>query len=1211
MYRLKENTTDDNYTYIDDKILIMMKDKNIYPFKGWWPKTYFIMTQVKENPNIEIDKDALINQFTMSKRTKKSRFNDDTSLVDIRPTVPSKWDSDYDGSPATEKVVDIDISQNVEMNANDNVRLSSITNTEEANPPDISHQEDAMDTASDIGENEPKIEINIGPILSIPSHEPQGHAKLDTEYEEFLKIVSAEKNDEKIENNLLTSTVEKEHENNQSVKSVSLNDESIEIDQDYDSEDSSSSDESVSLHNIVDESMDKSFVKKLKKKKKSSNKKSKKYKKKEGKKKKRKSSSSESSQVSESESDSSSEESESESTDSTSSIEKKKKKKSKDKKKKKNKANFKKKYKGDKIKVKNVEDGIDNNSSILNLLEKAFNVEIKKRPLDHEEPKQKKKKRKHDKKENKSNGGNEDKFEKVKECLKETFTKLVKTDIVGKNQSLSCDDSTVNEVLKYLKIDEEKEKKNKKSKKNSKRKYDSDISDDEKFTKKFKLDDGSKYSDSERKKKSKKKKSSKKFNDSDEQILKKKSKKKSRTSDSSETEDGEGSKHKKSKNEKGTEHFFGLRPNEWNINNQSSMRGVVHHSDVKNSPPKNSECNEIVKLDKSESLQSTNENLSFSSNEGNKSEMSNVLNNLNKYDGQSNNLLEISNENINRNEDYISENVVEDKIEIDFSNLGCDKSKKVEDENNEVSEQCDLKLLEHKNNLPTTILTTNVNYKEQESDPIKILKSTQSKPLKQNNNSSILNTLIKPYGRPISYRDKVKMNLKKLSTCQHIPFVFGFSSPLNLIKSNNLNIEKIKESFDVLKEEAKPKLDESKLLKVDRPKVVICPQIQKKSNVANIIPPKIDMETDNKVLDRSFSWEDSDESNSNQSTVSSEHLSDEAESDQIDYSLTENDSLNTCGKNQPKTNEIFSNDVEVKNYQSQLHTSGMTDLNISSSSEYNEQEQIIEIDSIVEKEKITTSLNFGDLSKYEQHFESNANTMELKNGGISDKTVCPVEKNSNSVYLQSSVIIEDVSKTDNELITQWKSDWNELNKSVIEINKSTNYSLDETMNFKLKKKSRWDEQPNEKMDSLESFMYEDESMDKMSNYTYDRTKSTSSMSNDFLEEQNLTCETTSIKSGNDGLEYNNCSESLPKDYYDDYSQSYEQYSCIPLYSDMKSIESSELSPVDYSLYENYNPNYEYCDKDYEMWKSIDSSQQLTSIPTTSDTLPSSLQVSCI
>lgn len=1195
----------------------MMKDKNIYPFKGWWPKTCFIITQVKENPNIEIDKDALINQFTMSKRTKKSRFDDDTSLVDIRPTVPSKWDSDYDGSPATEKVVDVEVPQNEEMNTNDDVRLSIFTNTENIrhNPSDISSlQEEAMDTASDIGENEPKIEINVGPILPITSHEPQGHARLDTEYEEFLKIVSAEKNEEKISNDFLTSTVEKNNENNQSVNLVLLNDESIEIGHENDSEDSSSSDESVSLHNIVDESMDTSFIKKLKKKKKSSNKKSKKYKKKEGKKKKHKSSSSESSQVSESESDSSSEDSDSESTDSTSSIEKKKKKKSKDKKKKKSKAIYKKKHKGDRNKVKNLEEGNDN-SNILNLLEKAFNVEIKKKPLDHEESKQKKKKRKNYKKENKSNEENEDKFEKVKECLKETFTKLVKTDIVGKNQSLSCDDNTVNEVLKYLKMNDEKGEKNKKSKKNSKRKYDSDISDDEKITKKFKLDDNLKHSDSDKKKKNKKKKSSKKFNDSDERILKKKSKKKSKTSDTSETEDGECSKDTKSKIEKGIEHFFGLRPNEWNINNQSSMRGVVHLSDVKSTPSKNSELNKIVKLDESKSLQLNNENLSILSSKNNKSDIPSVLNSFDKYGELSNNLFEISDKNLNSNKDNVSTNIPRQKIKIGFSNSDSEKSKEDECniENDEMSNESELynkNLLEQENNLPSTISPANDNYKHQEPAPINVLKPTQCKPFKQNNDSP-LNTLCQPVGKTTSYRDKVKMNLKKLSTCQHIPFVFGFSSPLNLIKSNNLNIEKIKESFDVLKEEVKPKVEESKLLKVDRPKVVICPQTQKKSNQVNIISPKIDVGTDDKELDRTFSWEDSEESSSNKSSVTSEHLSDEAESDQIESSLMDNDTLNKSNENQLYANEIFSNDGKIKNHQLQLQTSDMTKSNIRLGSENKEQEQITEANNIVLNEKISTSLNSGDLIKDGQHFVSNTNAIILKNESISVTTVCSDEKNSDPVYSQNSIIAVDVSKTDNELITQWESDWNELNKSVIEVNKSVDYSLDETMNLNLKKKSRWDEQPNEEMNSSQSYIHEEESMDKTSNFTYDRAKSTSSMSNDFLEEQNLTFETTSLKSGNDGSEYNNCSESFPKDHFDDYSQSYEQYSCIPLYSDMKSIETNELSPVDYSLYENYNPNYEYCDTDYDMLKSADSPQQLTSIPTTNDTLPSSLHVSCI
>jgi len=259
----------------------MMKNKMIYPFKGWWPKAYFIVTQVKEDPNVEIDKDAFINEFTTSKRIKKSRFNDDISMTDLRPTVPSKWDSDYDGSPIADKVADIDISQNIEININNSI--SKVEN----NPPDISFQEKTMDTTSGTVIHEPDNDVNVCPILPTLHEEIQEHSKLNTEYEEFLKIVSVEKT---LKNNMPINIDLQDKETSPSIKSVSINDESVQ--NESEDETSTKSSDGSNLLNNVDES---SFIKnlssidkKLKKKKKKSY--IKKSKKKESKKKKRKTS---------------------------------------------------------------------------------------------------------------------------------------------------------------------------------------------------------------------------------------------------------------------------------------------------------------------------------------------------------------------------------------------------------------------------------------------------------------------------------------------------------------------------------------------------------------------------------------------------------------------------------------------------------------------------------------------------------------------------------------------------------------------------------------------------------------------------------------------------------------------------------------------------------------------------------------------------------
>lgn len=1147
-FRLKDNPIYYNYNHLDDNLLVMMKDSNIYPFKGWWPKKYFIMCQVKEDPNLEIDKDELINEFAPSKRTKKSRFNDDTSMVDIRPTVPSKWDSDYDGSPATDKVMDVEVSQNLDIITSNDV---GIVIKQENNPPDISCQnEESMDTTSDVCEFDPNIKV-ISTSSPNRSQEPQVHAILDTEYEKFLKIVNVENSEKSVESNFSTATITKEDENNLLVKSsTSLNGDSV--------EDSSvkSSDDFASLHSAEEKSInDKTLVNrlssvdlKLKKKKKiSTSKKSKKIKKKESKKKKRKYSSSESSEDSESESDSSSEESDSETTDSISSVEKKKYK-SKDKKKKKSKHNLKKKYKSVKNKAKNSGDEKDN-SNILNLLEKAFNVEIKMKSSDDEELKQKKKKRKHEKKENKSNEENDDDFEKVKECLKETFTKLVKNDKVSRNQSLTCDDSTVSEVLKYLNMDDEKLKKNKKSKKSFKRKHESDISGEEITPKKSRLDGSFKIKDGEKKKKSKKKKSSAKRSfDLEEHVSKKKSKKKSKITDSSETDDEEDLEQKKMKNE--NDHFFGLRPNEWNIKNHSSMRGVVHHSEVKNincTSPTNdtSGFDEELNLKRSRSIHLSEENsslLDLKNNQNEKLGLRRVLveqfeqREKSSYDSESGELKEYN---------------VNDKL-----------LNKIDNE------------LKHKNDEIQNTLSIYDNIEEQVlNEDNNVLNELT------NNKLDVTNTTItKSIGETISYRDKVKMNLKKLSTCQHIPFVFGFSSPLGLMKPINIKVEKNKPNLKEPSDLIKSVIDESTLSNFDGSKVVISPEITKKSHETNIVP-----EANNKVFGSTLSLEDSEKSSIN----SWEYLSDEGQKEQMELNLLKN----KYNDNQLCKNDSVLNCKAVKKIEE--HSFDTTE----SSSCGSDLENQNEFDNIVVGE-ITTSSNPTNISKFEQHKESNMISPQ------NDRSIqtTSVLKDSDSICPQSSNIDLEASIINNELIVQWTSDWSKFNSSVIQNNLSV-CEINDHSELHLKK-SRWDEPPKyEEIDTPKSYVNRHNELKDISNdFTTDNLVNKNVQSKeDFVSEEQI-CEIDSVV---DNTRY--YSEDWSNEYADDCSQSYEQCSFTPHYSKMKTIENDKLIPVDYSIYENYNPNYNYHDENYDNWKSVNSFDQLTTVVINNET-ESSIQV---
>lgn len=1127
-----------------------MNDKNIYPFKGWWPKLSFIVTQVKEDPNVEIDKDAVI--ITTSKRIKKSRFNDDTTLVDLRPTVPSKWDSDYDGSPVADKVVeDIDVPQNIEINTNDDVIMVV---REEENLPDVGHQEEVMDTTSDIGDVESKIEVNVSQVLPILSHEPQEVSKLNTEYVEFLKIVSAEKVDENITDDIsytnvttTATTVEIENQNNLSTKLDLFKCESA-LDKSEEDTSNKSSDEYVSLHSVTHRPSDLSFVKnltsidkKLKKKKKPLHKKSKKNKKKVIKKKKySKSSSSESTLDSESESDSSSDY-ESETSNSSSSVEKnKKKKKSKDKKKRKDKTNCNKKHKSDKNKIKQFENEKDSNSSILNLLEKAFNVEIKKRSFsDSEEPNLKKKKRKYNKKEDNLNENNDNKLEIVKECLKETFTKLVKTDKDYKN--VSCDESTVDEVLKYLNMDKEKEKKNKKSKKSSKRKYDSDISDHDITPKLSKLNNSLKFENGEKKKKSSKKKTEKKSVGNN--ISKKKPKKKSKqTSDSSETEDEYDYKHKKIHDDE-IENFFGQRPNEWN-KNKSSMRGVDKHSDSKTNDKSFCQLDDNVKINSDPSYVvevNACSSKGDKNKKGGKSKKSekikiknkdvlsiDIIEEGNKLENDTGKSSETSdNSNIDNN---ISENNAVGKIEkinLGKTELG-DEEDIVNTENekisNTISDQSDTNLLRHEDDIPEKMLPTEYYYNEQ-NDRNEDLNNdsilTISKPFEQNDKPITIISPIISSGGNMSYRDKVKSNLKKLSTCQFIPFVFGLSPPLSLIKSKKLTFEKNK-SFRAIKE-IKPKVDSELLNFVDTAKVVI-------SNEA-----KIDM---NLIHDT--------DSHLSSSTIANvRNLSNEGKSEQIESSLLGHDSSDTNDDEYPQC-ETLSNDFERK----ELEQSNTIESNSSSDKE-NIQNIFSKHENIIAGEETTTFLHLSGSSESEQNVEDSLDSMTFQNkcnalSNIDSKLVEMTQSLEINFSDCNSSTNQEYDQIDHDLISQWMSDWSKI--VAAKTNISNSYISDtSTVDYQRKKKSRWDKPPNNEQKDYNDII--------STNFQNEN----SSTNADYLEEQNFANEIPLINSVNQRYDYSECWSNE----YADHSQPYHEY------SEINSVYNDEVNPTDYSVYEKY------------------------------------------
>jgi len=557
-----------------------------------------------------------------------------------------------------------------------------------------------------------------------------------------------------------------------------------------------------------------------------------------------------------------------------------------------------------------------------------------------------------------------------------------------------------------------------------------------------------------------------------------------------------------------------------------------------------------------------------------------------KIDSVSINIVEEKNF-INFNSDNESNEKVMHSIEVDYEPL------------NKSADKCPNDILKLKNDLQQTESLKNDTSEQHNMG--KNLKSifkpqTQSTPpIDLYDKPPITCTVIKAVTETVSYRDKVKMNLKKLSTCQNIPFGFGFSTPISLIKSDKIKDLKVtnKEKEDKSNKD-KPKVNETQLLKSDIPKVINFPQTQiEEPDVTKKELLKINIETNNKALHHSYDWDDSEESNTDRSLVTntntSEHSSDEGESEQINSSLLKNDSPNISNKNET------SNDGQLKKLGG--ITSNVLETNSSSDSVIKEQEIPLEVDNFLMEKEITTLSNSTGFS--DQHLD--CNTEGLENDVISFKME---KKDSDPMYSQKPRIdILEVSKSNNELITQWTSDWINLDKSVTEINHSSNSKSGDDK-LRLKKKSRWDKQPmDNKIGELQSFNngqeeYKDET--EITILTDELKYTPSNNEDDLYNEQNQTCEIMSINC----INYDN--HEINPFAYDDFSVTYEQYTGIPMYSEMKTIEHDLLSPIDYSVYENFNPHYNYHSEDYDMWKSADTDkpghEMIQAIPTTDETV---------
>lgn len=456
----------------------------------------------------------------------------------------------------------------------------------------------------------------------------------------------------------------------------------------------------------------------------------------------------------------------------------------------------------------------------------------------------------------------------------------------------------------------------------------------------------------------------------------------------------------------------------------------------------------------------------------------------------------------------------------------------------------------------------------------------------------------------------MKINLKKLSTFQHIPFGFGFSS-FDLMDIKKLKVEEAKHVFEV-----QPNLDDLKNSMLNKSKVVICSEKQNNS-ITKVIPPKTDIET-NKMLDRSFNWEDSEESDSGQTLVISANTPDHFSNDMENYQIDLKSKHNNYSLNENDQNEILSNDREVNELD---QTFSLAETNNSSDLKVKENTISSEVGSVfAEDDELSNLSNSIYLSKSSEHL--------LFNGMVSQNDTdnllmnFPEKKYSEIVCSQNLVIDLDILQNDNELITQWKSDWYKLDRSVTEINNTINNQFGDSNKLKIKKKSRWNVQfQDNNIYELQSVANgQEESQNITNDYAYNELNNTILPSNESLENQNLTYTNSvmPINNSNDSSSYDCHSETYSNEYANysqychsetysneniDYSQSYDYYSQIPIYSEMKTIEDDQLSPVDYSIYENYNPTYDLHD-DYDMYKSLDTSHQ----PMVDDT-SSSIQVS--
>ncbi|XP_050526241.1 uncharacterized protein PF3D7_1120600-like isoform X2 [Daktulosphaira vitifoliae] len=1208
--KMKDNCTDLYYNEVNDKIITLMKNKNVYPFKGWWPKLPFIITQVKENPNIEIDKDEEINKLTSSKRAKKSRFNNESYIVDLRPTVPSKWDSDYDGSPIIEKSMEPEVSQLCSQPLNTN----NVYDNKNIEPKYLCNKED-MDIASDVGVEEFTIEANTKSISS-SKHLIQEINSLDNEYEEFLKTVT-------IEN-------DKNQQINQDVKPVVLPiTHCIQLDDSIQNESEDNlikvSDDNITLTkvNVITESqIDKnSHLIDFKDDSKSRKSTHKKLKKKDNKKKKHESSSSDSSSKSVSDSDSSTSDSESDSSDSSSSMEiKRKVKKSKEKKKKKSKSN-KSKVKDFALKNKIMED---DNSGILNLIEKAFNVEIKMKSSDVEELKMKKKKKKYNKK---GENHNEDLL-KVKECLKETITKLVKpTDTVTKNaSSKNSENDTVNEVLKLLKMNEAVGNKKKKSKK-SKRKHDTDESEEDISLKKTKVDDIFHVEEVEKMKKKKKKKSAEKF-------PKKKSKKREKTTDvsdsSEELEELNKKKSISSKNE--PEHFFGQRPNEWNIK-QHSMRGVVHQSDHNKEITKNKVlyCNDINNFKKPLEYQLNCKSID-------KLDLSNFT---------TDEELKI---NLSGSENYINtEEILINKKDKKTSSKNLPKTQEKSSINNSI-----LEMIPEDRNL--------------NSNKIQILSSIIGNELSVKDDSELKITTIKPPPAKdnLSHRDKVKLNLLKLSNVQDMSFMgFGFPTNFNFTQSKKSENKKgvetevidteikfvksllplsNKSDFDTYPKKSEQDLITAKIdkdisysfqssssesIKVSAERNKDNTKIKNKCNEVHLLT------TESTIIDVTYPLMTKQKYKSIITTDNIRNI-DESNMPCIDLPKV-NIVKNKEGLDSMDNKLIYNEEKTFSQLRDNIVYPVMFNCTLKSNTVINQQEvnlALKKLDSVNLSNSLFDSSSklvikhhedpstMSDISELElesnvkeqikspehKKIKSNDSSIQIPidNKKIEERTFSNKsdnlivkkhhnDKEKNSLHsINLNNIIIDPQNSSDLIITSRVKEWNNLGTSILDGNDSSEIKYDSFKSNKYKKESHYSsrlQSLNENKLTYSKSKYSKNStlISKSDNKFEIATNEGENLQNSsqIHTDKNINYSTNEVISSIDCINEDsryNYSESWTKK-PENYS---EMYSNIPEYSELKTIEACTLNPINYTIYQDYNPDCSsYHEKEFDIWKPED------------------------